>query len=265
MATLEGIGLRVVDELQRRESRLLSWGMVDGAFTDKEIETITSTIAEKEAPEIDPDDIFDWLLDQHLLFQLPNGPERYRTRVAETVRLLARLRQIFPWRSWRQSPELVADFRFTTRPREYPKREITVTETLEDITQKAAPSSLQLQVARDLLGGDTSGWRLADFQVEATTDVLTSVANKRRRATIICAGTGSGKTLAFYLPAFMHVAKTRKHQARTQCLTIYPRNELLRDQLKTAVAEAAKIESTLGRPISIRPTRQIFSSPRRKC
>jgi hypothetical protein len=49
----------------------------------------------------------------------------------------------------------------------------------------------------------------------------------------------------------MHVADTRKSQARTQCLTIYPRNELLRDQLKTAVAEAAKIEHTLGRPISI--------------
>jgi len=261
MPTLEEtIGLRVVDELQRRESRLLSWGMVDGWFTDEEIETIASAIAEKDAPEIEPDDVLNWLLeDQHLLFRLPdqspNDPARYRTRVGEAVRLLARLRQIFPWQSWRQSRELVADFRFTTRPREFPKREVTVTETLETITQKAAPSSLQLQVARDLLGGATSTWRLADFQVEATTDILASVASKKKRgrsrATIICAGTGSGKTLAFYLPAFMHVAKTPTHQARTQCLTIYPRNELLRDQLKTAVADAAKIEHTLGRPISI--------------
>ncbi|QLE53718.1 hypothetical protein FD724_38340 (plasmid) [Nostoc sp. C057] len=49
----------------------------------------------------------------------------FRTRMAEGVRLFARLRQLFPNNSWQTSPTLVADYRLQIRPRIYPKRYIT--------------------------------------------------------------------------------------------------------------------------------------------
>ncbi|MFN9296024.1 MAG: DEAD/DEAH box helicase, partial [Planctomyces sp.] len=60
---------------------------------------------------------------------------------------------------------------------------------------------------------------------------------------MVCAGTGSGKTLSFYLPAFISISQTIDTHRWTRCLAIYPRNELLKDQLSEAFKQARKLDS----------------------
>jgi ATP-dependent helicase Lhr and Lhr-like helicase len=248
-------GLRVLDELQRREARLLSWGMVDGAFTWDELLAIAESVEPDAGLEIDLEDVIEWLLETALLFSLPEPQGRYRTRVAEGVRLFGRLRQIFPHDPWRNAAELVADFRFATLPRRYPDRYIEARDAIAQFTRDLGCSELQARVAVELLGGEGTERKLADFQVDAAARVLAEVRSERSTASIICAGTGSGKTLAFYLPAFMHIAEQMNEDPKTQCIAIYPRIELLRDQLRTCIKNARSVETLLRerrrRPMSV--------------
>ena len=255
MDELGTTALRILDDLQLQESRLLSWGMVDGSFTDDELLGVAGRLVESYDVDVDPEAAIDWLEERALLFRLPEPDGRYRTRVAEGVRLFARLRQVFPNRHWNTAAELVADFRFATLPRVYPDRCIAVGDAVDQLSRNLGCSDLQQRIAYQLLGGENTLWKLADFQVDATARVLAEARRERTTATIVCAGTGSGKTLAFYLPAFMHVGDRMGSEARAQCLAIYPRTELLRDQLRSAVQSVRTIDPLLrerrGRSLSI--------------
>ena len=85
----------------------------------------------------------------------------------------------------------------------------------------------------DLLGG---------FQVRATRHILTALQGQTTTATVVGAGTGSGKTNAFYLPAFSYLAGITDSSAWTRALAVYPRTELLKDQLDTAFAHACRLD-----------------------
>ncbi len=45
-----------------------------------------------------------------------------------------------------------------------------------------------------------SATELSRFQVDATREILASLAREKTSGVIVSAGTGSGKSLAFYLP-----------------------------------------------------------------
>jgi len=115
---------KVLDSIEERESRLLVWGIVDGAFQKTELAELIYPLIDSALDEgltafFNPDDVVDellelkWLVEAELL-DLSVG---YRSRMAETVRLLQRLRQLFPKHTrqsngWQEAPTLVADFRF---------------------------------------------------------------------------------------------------------------------------------------------------------
>ena len=104
-----------LNRLEARESRLLAWGLVDGSFEDDELADLAEDFLNErelwsEFP--DPMDFVDYLLDRRLLVSLMDGTRsRYRTRMGEAIRLLARLRQLFPQhrvgRRWQQAKTLV--------------------------------------------------------------------------------------------------------------------------------------------------------------
>ena len=61
---------------------------------------------------------------------------------------------------------------------------------------------------------------------------------------MVTAGTGSGKTLAFYLPLFAWLSDNVQPQSgKTTALALYPRNELLKDQLQTLVGLSLDLAS----------------------
>ena len=247
-----------LSSLERREASLLSWGVVDGGFAATEVEDLAREFLYQRSTERTPRELVEELQKRRLLFSLRTGAEPvYRTRMAETIRLLARLRQLFPNRSWRIAPTLVSDYRFALRPRTYPDRSLDAGTVMDELGADAHLSDLQRR-AMDRLLVDLSGAQmaLAGFQVRATRRMIADLAQRGSRGMIVGAGTGTGKTLAFYLPALGFLASlVRNGSYWTKAVAIYPRNELLKDQLQDAFRQARKLDDLLqeasGRKLSV--------------
>ena len=171
--------------------------------------------------------------------------------MAETLRLTTRLRQLFAAaRPGRPAGQLVGGQADSGRGLPVARRAAHVSEAQRP---RGAPPSVNwpdlpgwTQVQGDVAAAQVNGRDLARFQVDASTEIFRALGEKRTRGVIIGAGTGSGKTLAFYLPAFAALAPgllQGKHQVHT--LALYPRNELLRDQLREAVSAALEVADVL--------------------
>ena len=117
--------------LEQSETRLLSWGFYDGGFLPSDIETLI----EREGPTALREQwqaisaaggnltrLLDDMRQAGLLYQPLDNPSVLRTRFAETVRLLARLRQMFRVQDWATGPRLVRDIKIHLKARRYPKK-----------------------------------------------------------------------------------------------------------------------------------------------
>ncbi|MFD5738520.1 protein DpdJ [Streptomyces massasporeus] len=254
----QGFGNALLNRLEDRELPLLSWGVTESSLSEAEVlETIDELLlTRQDAPSgASPDEVLEECLDRALLFEVPVpvvSPPRYRTRMAETVRLTAGLRQLFVqggWSRpldrgwWRQRKRLVADYRLHVAPRRYPRRDIPSDDALAELASLDHWRDVQNAVAAAHVGG----YKLARFQLKATRAVFTALGGPRSAGIIVGAGTGSGKTLAFYLPAFAAMAENARPSttSRVHTLALYPRLELLRDQLREAIRAAEGVEPAL--------------------
>lgn len=251
----------VLDDLEDLELPLLNWGVTSGVIArDEALAAIDERLLDSDAPDMLASEVLEELEQRGLILEVPrSSPRSYRTRLAETVRLTAALRQMFPTANrtghwWNQSPKLVADYRLHVAPRRYPRRDVAVESLLAALSAPGGDglNGRQEAVVRALLGNRN----LARFQVEAATTVRHHLANGGGRAVIVGAGTGSGKTLAFYLPALVAMADhAYAGGSGVHTLALYPRNELLRDQLREAVANVATVNEAQrthgGRPLRI--------------
>ncbi|GIF63919.1 hypothetical protein Ais01nite_19540 [Asanoa ishikariensis] len=239
----------ILDDLENLELPLLTWGITSGVISRDELMTVIDHHLDKRgAPDLSSDEVMDELVDRGLVLEVPqSSPRSYRTRLGEAVRLTASLRQIFPPRGdqrvgrwWERSARLVADYRLHVNRRRYPARDIPTADVLARLSSAghAGLDARQSAVVEALLGGR----KLAGFQVAASVTIRENLTAGAARAVIVGAGTGSGKTLSFYLPALLamtdhaHAGGTGVHT-----LALYPRNELLRDQLREAVGNTAVI------------------------
>lgn len=250
--------IAVLDQVEQREARLLSWGLVDAFLTRAELQEIIDD-ALNAVPSFEGltllhgSDVVRKLLEQTLVFEVGDEPgERYRSRMAEGVRLMFRLRQLFPKHAgpigWQDAPTLVADFRFIWRRRRYPRRSITADEAMADIADivRDPDARTALEVLIRQYGQD---FTLSKFQVAATKRILAGLDGASSQATLVSAGTGSGKTLAFYLPAMArigtHIRRDKTSSRWVKVLALYPRNELLKDQFAEVYAQARALDATL--------------------
>lgn len=216
--------------LEKLEFPSLVWGFVDSYVTEDQLLTAIEKAFVASAIAVDPEDSVAVLEERKLVrYWISDDGRCYRSRFAELVRLTARSRQLFDNRPWRSSPTLVSDYRLDISPRRYPKRDIPLDDAERELAEGGvAFSALQRAVWKSALaaGGMST---LSRFQVDAFNRILPAPHDC---GTIITAGTGSGKTLSFYLPALLVVAdRLHKTQSFTKVLSIYPRNELLKDQL----------------------------------
>jgi hypothetical protein len=238
--------LSLLDQLERSEAALLTWGYVDGGFTEEEVVSQVQRLL--GADESEAEEALEELLGQQWLIRTRQGRRViYRTRSAETIRLMARLRQLFPQHltngSWRYAPSLVSDFRYSLRPRTYPDR-VIYPSNAEDTVAGSRDGFLRRAIGALLSRGDE--FKLARFQVLAAQRILEDLDGHTSRGTIIGAGTGSGKTLAFYLPALAHVVRRIGRDPWTKAVAVYPRNELLKDQFSETFTEARRLDSLLA-------------------
>jgi hypothetical protein len=229
--------------LEAQELRSLTWGFVDQSLSEGEAEDAIATGLGGRQIDESPPDVLDALVDMKLVRVIrESGVRRYRTRIAELTRLLLRSRQWFAGQPWQGAPTLVSDFRIDIRPRRYPRRHIDPEAGLERLDFSKRLSALQRNVWTALAGGNRARV-LADFQFDSIQRLMTS---DRGSGTIITAGTGSGKTLAFYLPALLRIAPDiREGEWWTKVLCLYPRQELLKDQLSEAYSVALRAGDVL--------------------
>lgn len=248
--------------LEAAEVRLMAWGFVDVIHTGEEIATLFGNHPElgqhfREAAEQAGEELWiDDLVSAGLLFRVSFGPpSTYRSRFAESTRLLLRLRQRFRHDDWATAPELVSDARFYLGPRHFPVRNVEVPAAWRSLAASAWNPELQRDVFTAACGGVS---RLAAFQVRAASRILDHYRGLERFAgTVITAGTGGGKTKAFYIPALMGVAADIVADSRpaTHVLSVYPRNVLLSDQFaevtRLAMAVNTAVGNRLARPVRV--------------
>lgn len=235
--------LGVLSELEVSELPLLSWGVTNGSFAEDEL----LNLLEKLDPSVDPDDLLEELEDAGLVFGHGMVQSRYRTRMAETVRLAGSLRQWFHGRDWRSAPSLVSDMRFLSRARSVPRREIDADSAVGQLAGRLADvwRPEHERAIRAILGTRSASM----FQLEAAEALLQRAG--RRGGTCITAGTGAGKTLAFYAPALAHVVANPLPAAVPRIVAIYPRVELLRDQLRACLATVDALDDADARRIRV--------------
>ena len=227
----------VLNELEARELPLLTWGVTSGSYDEDEILSLLESLR----PDEDPDDLLDRLLETGFVFERGFMGDRFRTRMAETVRLARHLRQWFhgPRSDWRTAKTLVSDMRFLARPRTVPLRQIDQHELASRLRArlKGRWTNTHERNLRAILGG----WSVSEFQARSTERLLNSVGSPG--GTCVTAGTGAGKTLAFYLPALTHALSVPGPAGIPRIVAIYPRVELLRDQLRAILTLLADLEA----------------------
>ncbi|MCX6042679.1 MAG: protein DpdJ, partial [Caldilinea sp.] len=196
--------------------------------------------------------ILDNLEQRKLVFR--GGGQRYRTRFADTVRALFLLRQRFSVDDWQTGDRLVGDMKLLLQRRRFPKREVTA----GDLFAQLAPLELKpiLMAAIHALLQERGGeLTLARFQAQSVVRILRNLRTSADNAVVIGAGTGAGKTKSFYIPALAAIAGELSDENWVQALAIYPRKELLKDQLRETFTEARKLDRLLReqgkRPIRV--------------
>lgn len=233
--------LAALDLLEEADARNIAWGLTDESWTKTQIVALLEQRWEGD----DPDACVEQLTLANLLVKLPREwPNRYRTRMAESVRLFAHLRQLLPGKPWQAGSSLVSDYRFLRRPRHFPDRDIPPRKALTALQERGVPANLLTQAERIL--GDR---KVSRFQLDAAVAVFSTLESAEDSGVVVAAGTGSGKTLAFYLPALAALAAGGAQAPRV--VAIYPRNELLKDQLATAMAEVAALRSRGGPALTV--------------
>jgi hypothetical protein len=251
--------LAALDQIEQSEARLLSWGLVDGHVSASEMQGIVDALLDDPATGAsvrfhDAGEVIVELIDRALLFDIGEEPGTcFRSRMAEGVRLLFRLRQLFPQHrgpiGWQAAPTLVSDFRFIWRRRRYPRRDIDAASALARISAVSSDQSARAALSA-LVESYGPAFALAGFQVEAAARILGGFEVPQSIATLVSAGTGSGKTLAFYLPALSRVAALIQSDAVgdrwVKVLALYPRNELLKDQFAEVYGQARRLDATLA-------------------
>jgi hypothetical protein len=258
---------QVLDQIEQGEARLLIWGIVDGFLAQRELDALVEPLLDDALERgvedfLVPGEVIEKLIERRWItpVELEDGSTGYRSRMAETVRLLQRLRQMFPKHAgpsgWQQAPTLVADFRFLRRRREYPRRTLLAESALQELA-KATSNAALLTAARAMLHPEGRALTLAAFQLRATQRIIRAIEQDMALATIVCAGTGSGKTLAFYLPALASIARhliTDPDEGPwVKAVALYPRTELLKDQLREVLKRSLALAQALPAQARVRP------------
>lgn len=253
----EEFGSRFLSFLETREQRLLSWGFYDVCFSPGEIVSLIEDEGDEslksewhalaQGPEAwSIEDFVAELAAANLLFQVDDS--RYRSRFAETVRMIARLKQMFREDQWATGPNLVSDIKLNLKPRRYPRRDQPAKSCWETMGVVASKPELQKSLFTCLSTNPTTGkaFDYSSFQRRAFAHILGQYSKNDVSGSVVCAGTGAGKTKAFYVPAILSAATELSETPFTKIVAIYPRNVLLADQLREALAETMKLNDVLS-------------------
>ncbi|GHO61372.1 hypothetical protein KSC_002640 [Ktedonobacter sp. SOSP1-52] len=180
-------------------------------------------------------------------------PNLFRSRIAETVRILRLLRQ----RVWRhelhvEDPLLVEDIRVEFRQRIRPVRVLPIAGQI--------PVGVNPSVARaleeSLIPPSGSEFCVSGFQAKAMNEIFSCAlqGNEDNRSFIVAGDTGAGKTEAFFFPILLDIAcepaQLRVRQG-VRAVLVYPRIRLARNQLSRLLRYTTKLQKKGAPPITL--------------
>lgn len=233
--------LALIEELEAEQINL---GLYSTRLTPQ---TLTETLAQRQTPRsldeievalrdlVSRGEIIEWM------------PGYFRSRIAETVRVMRLLRQRFwPQQSLSEAPLLVEDIRVEFRQRHRPKRKaIPIRQTL------AAVASPDLAPPFQQMLDQLNFTHFSAFQARAVEQIYRSAqaGNPENETFIVAGDTGAGKTEAFLFPILLDIAAEPpavRRQPGVRAILVYPRIRLARNQLKRLLRYTSRLAAAGG-------------------
>lgn len=197
---------------------------------------------------------------RHQIMRIPEfegKPERFITRVAETIRLLGH-----SYEYWFRGRPGIDAVRWIVEEKRVPRFDVPAHSFLEQVTrtilEQVADEHLKSNlenaarlviqgVAKRLDGKDWERAKFSQFQLDATVKTLRMLypqGVRFRRAQILTAGVGAGKTLGFGIAVLISAVEGIRSggDRRRSHLLLYPRKALAQDQRTSFSRYAAAID-----------------------
>lgn len=264
----------VLTFIEQREADTIAYGIYDVAIRGKDVLDgchPSADLRENLDAHLWPDVLRATLQSlsntlQIVRFDDENDPAQFifRSRIAETIRLVNQVRQRiarFPGQQRLRlatSPRLIDDLRYSVYERRVPRRNIPAADVLDRLTVGVPPStaSLRLQAA-DILGTVITRRLpklrvMSGFQQRAFGAIIDIVerdtGQRAEKGVVVTAGTGAGKTYAFFLPVLAKMLLDRALRARVgvKAICIYPRVALSENQLGDFIEILYHLNAELG-------------------
>jgi hypothetical protein len=257
-ALREPADLRVLSHLEDLEAERINFGVYDTFVSFGELHAHV-TRADPGLPAADATELQASLerLRAHQFLFSP-APERYRSRISETVRVLKRVKQRFRDDDAATAPHLVHSVRVHFEDRKRLERRHGLAEALEQVFQHNRGAGRKVDRARKALqqgfaaamGEPLDKVRLTRIQRDALEQLARQYFAQEGRGYVVSGNTGSGKTEAALLPLLLGAMeeKLRAPEGVDGCkvLLVYPRQELAKNQLQRLCRYLAFINRELG-------------------
>lgn len=236
----------VLTTLEELETAQINLGLYS---TDVNIDSLYNAAVRKEAhlTQTEVEESLRTLIARGEVIEWRAGA--FRSRIAETVRILRLLRQRF-WgpQSLADAPLLVDDVRVEFRPRRRPNRAAA---QLSEVIPSEVPSATA-QAFLDAVGFPT----ISRFQSEALRQIFACARrrNPDEESFIVAGDTGAGKTEAFLFPILLDIASESpdlQRQAGVRAVLVYPRIRLARNQLARLLRYTTQFEVGGGPRLTI--------------
>lgn len=252
--TIKRLADEVLTFIEQREAEQVAYGIYDVTMAGVEVidnfkpsEDIVLTAHEKtEALRKALKELANDL--QIIRFNQVESPDDwiFRSRIAETVRLLSKLRQrivrdnnLKAAHRISNSKRLVADIKFSVASRRVPRRNIAVKTCMAslligDIEQQRTANLLLEAINKipKLRNSDMSGFQKRTLE-RILEEIELKVQEGIEKGVVVTASTGAGKTYAFFLPVLAKMVLERCLRGRegVKAICIYPRVALSENQL----------------------------------
>jgi DEAD/DEAH box helicase/Helicase conserved C-terminal domain len=248
---------RLADEIltfiEQREAEQVAYGIYDVTMTGSEVIDNFQPSADIELTSENRAEAIGrsltYLADevQIIRFDHNESPADYifRSRIVETVRLIAKLRQRIvnqnnekPRHRISKTKRLVADVKFSVASRRVPRRNIEAQKALEPLLNGNAQQQQAARILLEVIDRALPKLRnMSGFQQRAFQEILNVVELEKqinlKKGVVVTASTGAGKTNAFFLPilAKMLIERSLQGKVGIKAICIYPRVALSENQL----------------------------------
>ncbi|MEI8167342.1 MAG: DEAD/DEAH box helicase, partial [Chloroflexales bacterium] len=263
--------VRLADDLltwiEQREAEQIAYGVYDVTMTGAEVLGNYQPVDATRPPLADRDGdlctALRWLAEEVLIIRFSAEADPadwvFRSRIAETVRLLSKLRQRLAFDNTAKQRQrishgkrLTGDVTFHVAPRRVPRRRRAPADYLAVLNGDPARERCAALLHEVITTRLPKLREISQFQEDSLREILQAVelnpARGAERGVVVTASTGAGKTYAFFLPVLAKIIMERCLRGRigVKAICIYPRVALSENQLSDFVEATFHVNHVLA-------------------